>query len=116
MYNLLTGESAEGGRWRKETYDYSALPLMVRPGSILAAGAHTERPDYAFYEDVKLLVYLPEDQGTAETEVTDLDGNVVMRVYAKREGSAVKVRVDSEYRDYQIQMLGKDALCVEEME
>ena len=115
-YNLLTGESAEGGRWRKETYDYSALPLMVRPGSILAAGAHTERPDYAFYEDVKLLVYLPEDQGTAETEVTDLDGNVVMRVYAKREGSAVKVRVDSEYRDYQIQMLGKEALCVEEME
>ncbi len=115
-YNLLTGESAEGGRWRKETYDYSALPLMVRPGSILAAGAHTERPDYAFYEDVKLLVYLPEDQGTAETEVTDLDGNVVMRVYAKREGSAVKIRVDSEYRDYQIQMLGKEALCVEEME
>ena len=115
-YNLLTGESAEGGRWRKETYDYSALPLMVRPGSILAAGTHTERPDYAFYEGVKLLVYLPEDQGTAETEVTDLDGNVVMRVYAKREGNAVKIRVDSEYRDYQIQMLGKEALCVEEME
>lgn len=115
-YNLLTGESAEGGRWRKETYDYSSLPLMVRPGSILAAGAHTERPDYAFYEGVKLLVYLPEDQGTAETEVTDLDGNVVMRVYAKREGNAVKIRVDSEYRDYQIQMLGKEALCVEEME
>ena len=115
-YNLLTEAQAEGGRWHKERFDYFSLPLMLRPGSILAVGAHTERPDYAFYEGVKLLVYLPEDQGKAQTEVTDQSGNVVMRVYAEREGSTVKVRVDSEYRDYQIQVLGKEALRVTEME
>ena len=98
-YNLLTEARAEGGRWHKEQFDYFSLPLMLRPGSILAVGAHTERPDYAFYEGVKLLVYLPEDHGKAETEVTDLDGHVVTRVFAEREGSQVKVRVDSEYRD-----------------
>lgn len=115
-YNLLTEAQAEGGRWHKERFDYFSLPLMLRPGTILPVGAHTERPDYAFYEGVKLLVYLPEDQGKAQTEVTDQSGNVVMRVYAEREGSTVKVRVDSEYRDYQIQVLGKEALRVTEME
>ena len=115
-YNLLTEAQAEGGRWHKERFDYFSLPLMLRPGTILPVGAHTERPDYAFYEGVKLLVYLPEDHGKAQTEVTDQSGNVVMRVYAERDGSTVKVRVDSEYRDYQIQVLGKEALRVTEME
>ena len=113
-YNLLTEAQAEGGRWHKERFDYFSLPLMLRPGSILAVGAHTERPDYAFYEGVKLLVYLPEDHGKAETEVTDLDGHVVMRVFAEREGSQVKVRVDSEYRDYQIQVIGGEVLEIME--
>lgn len=113
-YNLLTEAQAEGGRWHKERFDYFSLPLMLRPGSILAVGAHTERPDYAFYEGVKLLVYLPEDHGKAETEVTDLDGHVVMRVFAEREGSQVKVRVDSKYRDYQIQVIGGEVLEVME--
>ena len=27
--NLLTGETAQGGSWRKEQYDYFALPLWV---------------------------------------------------------------------------------------
>ncbi len=113
-YNLLTEARAEGGRWHKGQFDYFSLPLMLRPGSILAVGAHTERPDYAFYEGVKLLVYLPEDHGKAETEVTDLDGHVVTRVFAEREGSQVKVRVDSEYRDYQIQVIGGEVLEVVE--
>ncbi len=113
-YNLLTEAQADGGRWHKERFDYFSLPLMLRPGSILAVGAHTERPDYAFYEGVKLLVYLPEDHGKAETEVTDLDGHVVMRVFAEREGSQVKVRVDSKYRDYQIQVIGGEVLEVME--
>ena len=113
-YNLLTEARAEGGRWHKEQFDYFSLPLMLRPGSILAVGAHTERPDYAFYEGVKLLVYLPENHGKAETEVTDLDGHVVMRVFAERNGSQVKVRVDSEYRDYQIQVIGGEVLEVME--
>ena len=113
-YNLLTEARAEGGRWHKEQFDYFSLPLMLRPGSILAVGAHTERPDYAFYEGVKLLVYLPENHGKAETEVTDLDGHVVTRVFAERNGSQVKVRVDSEYRDYQIQVIGGEVLEVVE--
>ncbi len=114
-YNLLTETQAEGGRWHKERFDYFSLPLMLRPGTILAVGAHMDRPDYEFCEGVKLMVYLPEDHGKAETEVTDLEGRVVMHVYAHREGDTVTVRVDSEYRDYQIQAIGGEALKVVEI-
>ncbi len=88
---------------------------MVRPGTILAVGAHAERPDYDFYENVRLLVYLPEEHGKAETSITDQHGNVVMHVFAERDGSEVKVRVDSEHRDYTIEALGADGLTVTEM-
>ena len=114
-YNLLTGTQVEGGGWQKEKHDYFSLPLMVRPGTILAAGAHTERPDYEYYEDVRLMVYLPEDHGKAETSITDMHGNVVMNVFAERKGTEVKVRVDSEYRDYTIEVLGAEGLTVTEM-
>lgn len=114
-YNLLTEAQAEGGRWHKERFDYFSLPLMLRPGTILAVGAHMDRPDYEFCEGVKLMVYLPEDHGKAETEVTDLEGRVVMHVYAHIEGDTVTVRVDSEYRDYQIQAIGGEALKVVEI-
>lgn len=114
-YNLLTGTQVEGGGWQKEKHDYFSLPLMVRPGTILAAGAHTERPDYEYYEDVRLMVYLPEDHGKAETSITDMHGNVVMNVFAERKGTEVKVRVDSEYRDYTIEVLGTEGLTVTEM-
>lgn len=114
-YNLLTGTQVEGGGWQKEKHDYFSLPLMVCPGTILAAGAHTERPDYEYYEDVRLMVYLPEDHGKAETSITDMHGNVVMNVFAERKGTEVKVRVDSEYRDYTIEVLGTEGLTVTEM-
>ncbi len=114
-YNLLTGTQVKGGRWQKEKHDYFSLPLMVRPGTILAVGAHAERPDYDFYENVMLLVYLPEEHGKAETSITDQHGNVVMHVFAERDGSEVKVRVDSEHRDYTIEALGADGLTVTEM-
>ncbi len=114
-YNLLTGTQVQGGKWQKETHDYFSLPLLVRPNTILAVGAHAERPDYEFYEDVKLLVYLPEDHKKAETSVTDMHGNIVMHVFAEREENEVKVRVDSEHRNYQIQVLGEDEMKVVEM-
>ena len=37
-----------------------------------------------------------------------------MRVFAERNGSQVKVRVDSEYLDYQIQVIGGEVLEVME--
>ncbi len=113
-YNLLTKKTVDGGKWQKETHDYFSLPLLVRPGSILAAGVQTDRPDYDFYEDVRLLIYLPQDHTTAQTEVTDLHGKTVMRVRAEREGREVHVHVDCEKGSYRAEILGEEELQIVE--
>lgn len=83
--NLLTGKTVTGGRWQKETHDYFSLPLMVRPGSVIAVGSNSEKPDYNYAEGVKFLLYLPEDGMEAASAVTDLSGKTVMTACAHGE-------------------------------
>ena len=92
--NLLTGTTVKGGRWQKETHDYFSLPLMVRPGSIVAVGQESSRPDYDFADGVRFLLWLPEEGMTAETGVTDLNGNVVMTVSAGRADGKSTLRAE----------------------
>lgn len=113
--NLLTGHTVEGGTWQKETHDYFSLPLLVRPGSILAVGSEVNRPDYAYYEDVTLLLYLPQDDSRAQSCVTDTMGNTVMQVSAQRVGDEIRVHVDSEKGSWKLKVLGEENLRIVEV-
>ena len=44
--HLLSGETVEGGQWRKEHHGFLSLPLYIRPNTILPLGADKARPDY----------------------------------------------------------------------
>lgn len=92
-YNLLTGQTVKGGTWQKETHDFFTLPLLVKPGTILATGKDTSRPDYDFSCNTRLLLYLPEDGMSAETDVTDQQGNFKMHVQALRTGKTITLHV-----------------------
>ena len=113
--NLLTGNTVEGGTWQKETHDYFSLPLLVRPGSILAVGSEVNRPDYAYYEDVTLFLYLPQDNSRAQTCVTDTTGHTVMQVDAQRAGDEIRVHVDSEKGSWKLKVLGEENLRMVEV-
>ena len=63
---------------------------------------------------MRLLIYLPQDHSTAQTEVTDLHGKTVMRVRAVREGSEIRVQVDSEKGSYRVEALSVEGLTVVE--
>ena len=110
--NLLTGQTVTGGRWQKETHDYFSLPLMVRPGSVIAVGANSEKPDYNYAEGVKFLLYLPEDGMEAASAVTDLSGKTVMTVCARREGNRISLSVNGGNGNYTYEVLGKELLSV----
>lgn len=109
-WNLLTGQAVLGGSWQKETHDYFSLPLMVRPGTILATGANTGRPDYDFAQGAKLLLYFPEDGLAAETSVTDLAGNTVFSVQARREGDEILLNLTGKAQDVSFQVIGDEPL------
>ena len=73
--SLLTGETAQGNTWRRETHNCLSLPLMVRPNSVIPLGACEERPDYDYTDGLELHLFRPED-GEITVKVPDLAGNV----------------------------------------
>jgi alpha-D-xyloside xylohydrolase len=70
--SLLTGESVEGPGWRRETHGFVTLPLLVRPGAVLAVGGRDDRPDYDYLDGLTLLTNRPVP-GTA-ARIPDLTG------------------------------------------
>ncbi len=107
-YNLLTKTTVQGGGWHKETHDFFSLPLMVRPGTILAVRRETSRPDYDFSDGVRLLLYLPEDGMSAKAAVTDLSGKVQLQAEAVRNGRNIDLYVTGGNGNVSFEVLGED--------
>ena len=91
--SLLSGETALGDTWLRQTHDYLSLPLMARPNSVIPMGANEERPDYDYADGLELHVFEPED-GEITVTVPDLKGNVAA-VYVVRTQNG-KTTVDSD--------------------
>ncbi len=91
--NLLTRQVLEGPGWHRGVFDYHALPLMVRPNSILPMGGRRDRPDYDYTQDVTLCLSCFEDGGCAEIEIPGLNGQTVMRAGAVRRGDRIELNV-----------------------
>ncbi len=92
----LTGEVIEGPRWVRETHDFRSVPLLVRPGAVLAVGAQTERPDYDYRDGVTLRLFEPAEgtstvrvPGGSVFTVTVTDG----AIQVDRDGDALPWRV-----------------------
>jgi len=71
--SLLTGAVVTGGRWLRETHDFTTLPLYVRPGAALPWGAREDRPDYDYHDGLTLRVFRG-GAGTTSIVVTAPDG------------------------------------------
>ncbi len=92
--HLLCGAEREGGRWYRETYDYFSLPVFVRENTLLAMGGNGKMPDYDYTQGLELHLYALADGGEAACEITDLNGQVVMKAKATRQGSRISFVTD----------------------
>jgi alpha-D-xyloside xylohydrolase len=72
--DYLTGRRVQGGGWRHETHAFDSLPLYVRDGAVLPVGSRTDRPDYAFLDELTIEVYPSSQDGTRTITVTDPGG------------------------------------------
>lgn len=104
--HLLSGETVEGGSWRKEKYDFFSLPLFVRPNSIISLGANNVRPDYDYADGVQLELYHLEDGKTAVATVRDVKGATELTVAASRQGSVISVKVDGSGKPFSFALKG----------
>lgn len=100
------------GKWQKETYDYFHMPLLVRSNAILAVGNNSDRPDYDYADGVTLYLVNLEHGKTTETAVTDLQGNTVLTVKARRDGNIVNVCVEGRTEHVTYKIMGNEELEV----
>jgi alpha-D-xyloside xylohydrolase len=100
--HFLTGETIEGGCWRRERHDYFSVPLLVRPGSIIAVGSEDTRPDYDYADGVELHVFELEDQHRATAKVYGTDGAIALTVSAERHGRSIQVQAGGSGKPWQM--------------
>ncbi|SDE81610.1 alpha-D-xyloside xylohydrolase [Fontibacillus panacisegetis] len=104
--HLLSGETVEGGKWRKETYDFMSLPLFVRQNSILALGANDLRPDYDFADGVDLGLYSLQEGVQVTRTVRNVNGETDLTVTAVREGSKVSLNAEGAGKAFKVSLHG----------
>ena len=108
--HLLTGETVQGGTWRKETYDFMGLPIFVRGNSFLATGANDTRPDYDFADGVKLSLYALEDGQEASAAVRTVKGETDLNVTAVREGGQITFKAQGSGKAFSVKLCSMESI------
>jgi len=90
--SLISGKPVDGGGWRTETHDYFSLPLMVRPGSIVAIGADDSSPDYDYADGVTFHLFEPVDGTECTASVVSTEGREEAGVSVSRAGATLQIR------------------------
>jgi alpha-D-xyloside xylohydrolase len=90
--NLLSGEVATGPGWVHERHDFGSVPVLLRPGSVLAWGSREDVPDYPYAEDVTLLVNHLADGADVRTTVPAMSGETVATFRTTRSGDVIEVQ------------------------
>lgn len=103
--NWFTGEVREGGGWHSETHGYLTAPLWVRPNTILALGSNDSRPDYNYADSTTFFIF--ELDSSAKAEVTDLQGNVVGSLAARRTNDGIELKLDGEICNCSVVFVGQ---------
>jgi alpha-D-xyloside xylohydrolase len=104
--HLLTGQVIEGPGWQRETHGCMSLPLLVRPGTLLALGAHDDRPDYDYADDVTLRLYELADGATATALLPNLDGSTAATFVARRAGQTITVERTGTAKAWRVAVVG----------
>jgi alpha-D-xyloside xylohydrolase len=99
---LIGGEIVEGGRWVRELHGFMSMPLLVRPGSILAMGAVDAQPDYDYAEGVAFHVFEPAEGVEARADVPGPDGAIRISCRVMKRGARLSIRLEGREGSYRV--------------
>ncbi len=110
--NLLTGKRVAGGRWQRENHGYMSLPLMVRPGTLLALGKSDTDALYDYAEGVALHLYELADGQSAATQVLNSKGQCELTVTCARQGDTITVTAEGAGKPWSLTVHGEGTTTV----
>lgn len=103
---VLTGRIVEGGRWMRERHGFDSLPLLVRPGSVIATGGRADRPDYDYADGVTLEVYELGDGEERTVVVPDGSGAAEATFTVRRAGQTISVEAGGAGKPWSVLLAG----------
>ena len=106
--DILTGDTAEGGRFVRRTCDYLHVPVYARPGSILVWGAFRGEAEYDYLEGAEAVIYGLSDGAAATARVVDCEGRDLATIAAERRGDRVLVRTTPTDRRFSVRLASQD--------
>ena len=97
-----------GPRWVTEQHDFTSLPVLIRPGTVLPVGAVTDTPQYAYADGVTLhCVELPDGYDRLVTIPGGTGPDATFRV--RRDGDTVVVTTTDAPGPWHVRAFGKTA-------
>ncbi|WP_449386120.1 alpha-xylosidase [Cellulomonas soli] len=92
--SLLDGEQVTGPRWHRQQHGFDSLPVLVRPGTVLATGERVDTPDRDLREGLVLRLFGLPDGHESTCVVPDPTGTAPATVVVRRTGDRVELRAD----------------------
>lgn len=100
--HIFSNKKYDGGQWLNENYDFFSLPIMARENSIIALGNNNQTPEYDYSDGLTLNIF--ELDGSAETEVCDMNGDKFLSVKAVNENGKVTITMNGKATNLKVCM------------
>ncbi|MFN8413038.1 MAG: alpha-xylosidase [Anaerolineales bacterium] len=104
--NLLNGKLIEGPRWIEEKHEFTSLPLLVKPNSVIPIGNQTDKPDYDYSDGVTLNVFQLENGKGVKVEVPSTRGDIVTTFDIKRDENIIDIQRQGESKAWNVSLIG----------
>lgn len=104
--NFLTNEVREGGRWHREQHGYMTLPMMIKPGSLIAVGHEDSRTDYDYADRVAFHLFELAEGMEAAADIVNLKGEKEMTASAFRSGNVIELETRGSDKEWSLILRG----------
>lgn len=89
--DIQSGEKFPGGKWYTRQYDYFALPLLAKPGAVIAMGAVEDKTVYDYADGITLQIYELQDGQSVTRVIYQADLQQAMSVNVQRLGKEIRI-------------------------
>jgi len=108
--NYFSGEVIQGPGWKRGSFDFLSLPLLVRQNTVLAVGARDDKPDYDYSDGVTFEIYALEDGVKVSAAIPKHSGETVATTVVSRQGKAITIDLSGDCSNWQVRIVGIDSL------
>lgn len=108
--SLIDGTTREGSKWYSENYDYLSLPVMVRPGTIIAMNPSDKSADYDYAEGVIIKIFGFNNGDQKEAIIRNTNSTIALTVTVKKENDQITITGEGAISNWKVQIDGAESV------